>query len=238
MKHLFSVVAALAVASGSALAQQQYGDVGPGQFRTDIIVDLATNQAIREELSLSEEVAGKVASLRDEYRAAVQKGYKDAGINPADYPVGMTIQQQRLYREIAQKLNEEFTPKVKELLTADQNKRLYQIQFQDSLRNSVPRAFLRPHEAAELKLTNEQKQKLRTLSSEFFQNAYPSGKSTGSSAKFLEEYGGKAIEVLTAEQRETLNQLMGDLFDHSRLVPRTPRVPRPRQAPPGKGNDP
>ena len=90
MKLLFSLVASLAVISGSALAQQ-YGDVGPGQFRTDIILDLATNAAIGEELGISDEVASKLSSLRDEYRKAVQKGYQDAGVNPALNSFEMTI---------------------------------------------------------------------------------------------------------------------------------------------------
>jgi hypothetical protein len=219
-----SVVALLAVISGAALAQQ-YGDVAPGQFRTDIILDLTTNPAIREELHISEEVATKLSALRDEYRAAVQKGYKDAGVDPVLNQFEMTFEQRRMYREIAQKLNDEFVPKVKELLTADQNKRLAQIQLQGRFRNLVP-AVLRG--LAELKLNEEQKQKLSALSGEMGRGVINS--------KIHEEYTAKAMEVLTAEQKETLKGLQGETFDLTRLVPRTPRTPRPpRLAPPGKG---
>jgi len=229
MKFQFSVVAVLAVTLGSALSQQST-DPGPGQIRTDIIVDLVTNPSIREELRISEGVAAKLMSLREDFRAAVQKAYQDAGVNPADYPVRMTTEQQRMYQEIPLKLHSEFGPKAKELLTPDQNRRLLQIQFQGKLRNSVPSALLRPRPVPELKLTDEQKQKLNALGMELVRG----GPIT---SKVAEEHAVKAMEVLTAEQKETLMELQGESFDLTRLVPRTPRTPRaPRIAPPGKGN--
>jgi hypothetical protein len=212
---------------------QQFGDVLPGQYRTDIIVDLATNQGIRGELNISDELASKLTLLRDEYRATVQKKYKEAGVNPADFgPFTMTVEQRQLYRDIPLKLNEEFIPKVKELLTSGQYKRLQQIQFQHSWTESAPDALLRPHEAAELKLTDEQKDKLKALSSEFNGLVVISGRgSLERQTKHSGEYEDKALGVLTEVQRDALVELKGDPFNLSRLVPRTLRI-----APPVKGN--
>ena len=132
-----------------------------------------------------------------------------------------------MYREIPQKLNNELVPKVKDLLTPDQNKRLGQIQLQGKFRYVVP-AVLRG--LSELKLSDEQKQKLSELSGQTVQGGLVTRKAH-------EESAAKAMAMLTAEQQETLKELQGETFDLTRLVPRTPRIPRPpRIAPPGKGN--
>jgi Spy/CpxP family protein refolding chaperone len=91
-------------------------------------------------------------------------------------------------------------------------------------------AILAPAVATELKLTDEQKQKLDTLGKEFFQSMPPGpgvGFSRTASLNHREEYTTKAIDVLTAEQKETLNKMKGNEIDVSQLA---------SARPPAKGN--
>ena len=114
---------------------------------------------------------------------------------------------------------------------------IQEIQFQSRLRGLSTMALLAPDVASELNLTDDQKQKLNALTKEFMpkQNdlmAVVGGKKGSGDreglAKLREEYTTKAMEVLTAEQKETLNKLKGNEFDLSKFVP-----PRTTQ---GKGN--
>src|SRR5437773_3526496 len=148
---LLAVAVLLAITVGSAPAQQKsVGTRESGALRPDNIVNLAAIEAVQKDLGVSPDVANKLTLLRDEYRAAVEKEYQDAGINPRDYPNSMTDEQQRKYAEIGRKLDDEFIAKAKELLTADQNKRFQQIQFQYRLSSRGPRALLAPDVAPEL----------------------------------------------------------------------------------------
>jgi len=241
-RALFLVaIVSLAMSAGSAIAQQKSeGTRESGALRPDNIVNLAAIEAVQKDLGVSPDVASKLTLLRDEYRAAVEKEYQDAGINPRDYPNSMTDEQRRKYAEIGRKLDDEFIPKAKELLTADQNKRFQQIQFQYRLSSNGPRALLAPDVASELKLTDNQQQKPNALSSELSQkqNDLMAGvggqKGSGGGfrvvgsaavaevrdglAKIREEHRTKAVEVLTAEQKESLTKLKGNEFDVSRIV--------------------
>jgi Spy/CpxP family protein refolding chaperone len=217
------------VAAGPAIAQQKSeGTRDVGTLQSPNIVNMAVVEAVQKDLGVSDEVARKLTLLRDEYRAAAQKEYQDAGINPRDFPNSLTAEQQRKYIEIGRRLNNEFFPKAKELLTANQNKRFQQIQFQSRLRGLSAMALLAPEVASELNLTDDQKRKLNALRNEFIpkQNALMTvvGGKKGSGdreglAKLREEYATKAMEVLTAEQRETMNKLKGNEFDLSKFVP-------------------
>src|SRR5438477_2490949 len=109
MKLLFSVAALLPITAGSAIAQQKSeGTRESGALRPDNIVNLAAIEAVQKDLGVSPAVASKLTLLRDEYRAAVEKEYQDAGINPRDFTNSMTDEQRRKYAEIGRKLDDEF----------------------------------------------------------------------------------------------------------------------------------
>jgi len=226
MKLLLSVAVSLAISAGSAIAQQK--SAGTREFSTlqsDNIVNMAAVEAVQKDLGVSDEVARKLTLLRDEYHAAVQKEYQDVGLNPIFNPNQLTAEQRQKHIEIGRSLNDRFFPKAEELLSADQYKRFQQIQFQFRFQNLSTMALLAPNVASELKLTDDQKQKLNTLDSERRQSLFPAGGSGKGKEniermmKHRDEYKTKAIEVLTAEQKETLNKLMGNEFDLSKFVP-------------------
>src|SRR5438045_2228672 len=212
MKLLFSVAVSLAISAGSSLAQQKSeGSRESGTLRPDNIVNLAAIKAVQKDLGVSDEVASKLTLLRDEYRAAVQKEYQDAGINPRDAgSPRMTAEQQEKLVEITKRLNSQFLLRAKELLSTEQHARLRQISLQNRLNFNSTTALLSPDIAAELMVTEEQKQILNALRLEYSRGLVFGKASDGvreKNMKHREEYNTKAIEVLTAEQKETLNKM-------------------------------
>src|SRR5206468_11764009 len=122
------VALGLVVVSASAQQKGQRGFFGGGgQFNS--LVTLASQEPVQKELGVSGDAASKLTSLRDDYVAAQRKEYESAGINPQDFQ-NLSAEQRQKMNSIATKLGEEFNPKVKELLSADQFKRLKQIQIQ------------------------------------------------------------------------------------------------------------
>src|SRR5436190_2794802 len=213
-------VVAIALAAGIASAQDKGRRGGGGGAGATNAVTIAANEAVQKELGISADLAAKLATLRDDYRAAVQKEYQTAGINPQDFQ-NLAAEQRQKMIEIAAKLNAEFNPKVKDLVATDPFKRLRQIELQANFRNLGPGALLTSDVAAELKLTDDQKKTLADLNTEFGrkQRELFTGGGGGGDAltKLREESTMKAMEVLTAEQKEKLKALQGNTFDVSQL---------------------
>jgi hypothetical protein len=164
-------------------------------------------------------VARKLTLLRDNYRATYQKECQDADILQSPGPLNPLSPK---LREIGRKLDDEFIPKVNELLSADQQKRFRQIRFRGGLSNNFPKALL--DAASDLTLSEDQKQKLKALDGERRQEQIPRGRGgAGERERYLkvqEKYSQKATEVLTTDQKATLDELKGSDFDTSQLVVR------------------
>src|SRR5204863_7868761 len=104
--------------------------------------------------------------------------------------------------EVDKKLDDEFNPKVKALVSADQYKRLQQIQLQANLRFRGPGALTYSDVASELKLSDEQKKKLDTLQSQYDAKQRElftgGGFDQAAMAKLNEERTSKTMDILTA----------------------------------------
>jgi len=105
---------------------------------------------------------------------------------------------------------------------------------------SDPRALLVPDVASELNLTDGQKQSLNALFLEM-RGKIAGGNSDGLGfaarrAKVEEEYAPKVMEILTAEQKETLSKLKGSEFDVAKITPGGPRGGKMPAAPQRYGN--
>jgi hypothetical protein len=216
MKLLFSVAVALTMTTGSVMAQQKGSGWATAPESNGWF--LLRSKVVQNDLGLSDEVASKLGSLRADSEAALDNDFQDAGLNPRNFG-SMTAEQRVKFGDIRKKNSDEFGQKGKELLSADQNKRLQQLQFQYRLRQNSEMALRLPDVAAELKLTDEQARKLRAIGGEFAR-AIPSFEGT-SFQGHRDEYNVKAIDVLTAEQKETLNKLQGNEIDLSFFFPRT-----------------
>jgi hypothetical protein len=122
--------------------------------------------------------------------------------------------------EINTKLNEEFTPQLAKLLSADQISRLKQIQIQAQGGTALT---ANPEVAKALNLSEEQRRKLSDLQAEFARRQrelFASGDPQERFAKMRElnrERDAKMLEVLTEEQRQQFTALKGDPFDVSQL---------------------
>jgi len=185
-------------------------------------VRLAAIEAVQKDLGVAEEVARKLTLLYNDYQAANKRESENAGTRPPG-PGRVTDEERQKIMEIRGRLNSEFIPKATELLSPDQVQRFHQIQLQGRLR-SGPRALLAPDLASELKLTDAQKQSLTALHTEMRGKQFPGGLGAPGRVglelrKVEQEYAAKAVEVLTAEQKDTLNKLKGSEFDVSKLPP-------------------
>ena len=218
---LFSVtVVATAMVATGVSAQQGKGRGGfGGGGAVGGLTTIAANEAVQKDLGASADVSAKLVGLRDEYRALAQKEYQAAGINAQDFQ-NITPEQRQKMTAISTKLNEEFTPKIKEVVSADQFKRLKQIQIQVLGSTALTNADV----AAALNLTDEQKKKISEVQAEFarkqrelFTGGGDAQERFGKMRELNTERDNKAMTALNAEQKEKLNTLKGNAFDVSQL---------------------
>jgi hypothetical protein len=221
-------VSLVLVASGISSAQQR-GQRGRGGFGFlggggTSLITIAANENVQKDLGLSADTSGKLRELRDDYFAAVQKENQNAGINFQGFQNMSREERDKLtakITEVSRKLNDEFNPKVKALVTDDQYMRLQQIQLQSNLRNRGPGALTYSQVASELKLTDDQKKRLDDLQTEFDRKQRElfsgGGQDREAFAKLRDERTAKTMEVLTADQKTTLEKLKGPDFDVSQL---------------------
>jgi hypothetical protein len=218
-RHILAAVIAITVLVGSVSAQQRGFGGGTG------LITIAANEAVQKDLGLSADTSAKLRELREDYGAALQKENQNAGISFEGFQNLSREERTKMtakITEVSTKLNDEFNPKAKGLVSADQYKRLEQIQLQYNLRNRGPGALVYKDVASELKLSEDQQKKLQALQTEFDakQRELFSGGGGGNQegfTKLREERTAKTIEVLTADQKETLNKLKGPEFDVSQL---------------------
>ncbi len=200
---------------------------GGGGFISNSLAGLGATEAVQKEAGIGGDVTEKLASLRDDVNAARLKEFQNAGINLQEFQ-SLTADERQEQRgkmtEIEIKLNGEFNPKVKEIVSADQYKRLQQIQLQANLAQRGPGSLAFTELAAELKLTDEQKKKLNDSQAEIDAKQrelfFSGGGGGGGQAfgKLRDERIAKTNEILTAKQKETLNSLKGAAFDTNQLV--------------------
>jgi hypothetical protein len=222
-------ILAVAISTSAAFGQQKgrgrggFGTFGGGPGNN--LVTVASNEAVQKDLGLSGDAVSKVNSLRDDVTAARQKELQSSGISFQNFQ-NMSAEERQKMRdkmaEVDKKLSDEFNPKVKAIASADQLKRLQQIQLQANLRFRGPGALTYSDVASELKLSDEQKKKLDDLQNEFDakqRELFTGGFDAAAAAKLAEERTSKTMDALTAEQKEKLTTLKGPAFDVSQLGP-------------------
>jgi hypothetical protein len=195
-----------------------------GGRSSNSLVGLAANEAVQKELGVSEEAAGKLRSLSDDYRAASQKETTALGIDFAAIGDLPRAEQAAKNREVAatmadltRKLTAEFLPKLREVLNDEQLTRLRQIQLQAQ----GIEAFSEPEVAAALALSESQSKQIAELRSEYSRKQQDlDGDFQSRFAKIRElnaERDKKALELLSADQKAQLASLHGKPFDTTQL---------------------
>lgn len=199
----FSLVL-LALLASPALAQFQF--MGGGVDR------LITNKSVQDELKLSQDQVGKVKDIGDKIQAK---------FNEERTKLRELSQEERIQKiqAINKAVGEETYKQLKDVLSADQVKRLKQIEMQQRGIGLFNDADIQKT----LKMTDEQKAKFKTMGEDAdkamrgvrqgitdlqgFQEAF---KKMGNLRK---EYMEKARDALDSEQKKQLKEMVGEWYD-------------------------
>lgn len=187
------------------------GGLGGGQNLKSMLL---TNKALQDELKISDELKDKFAKFEETQRAEMQK-LASLGFDDDDQITRLKMQIKMI----------EDRKELLKSLTSEQTKRLDQI---DRQRMGLA-AFSNEKIVKELKLSDDQKDKVKTINDEMnkdirelFQGGF--GQDTQRKmASLREEAMDKAIELLTADQRKMWKEMTGEKFDLTKLMPRPMR---------------
>lgn len=207
----------LLVFSSPALAQR-FGS------RTSL-PSLVAYDAVLRELNVDEETAGKLRTLAEEYRYAVQRELMALNIDYAaisDLPALERAAEMRKVNqqtaEVHRKLTEAFLPRLQVLLAPPQVERLKQIHLQAA---GVD-LWLEPPLAATLELTPAQKTQLAALQDEYLRRQQTlQGDFQQRFARIRElssQRDERAWQLLTPTQQARLREMQGRPFDVSQLT--------------------
>jgi Spy/CpxP family protein refolding chaperone len=210
MIHRYARVAALAallVLAGSALAQRQFqfGGFGGGGAAF-----LLMNPDVQTELKLSEEQIAKSKELGQK----VRDKFKDKFAELKDAP---QEQRREKFQEIMKAMTAESDKLLKDVLNADQQKRLKQLELQQRGAD----AFADAEVEKTLALTDAQKDKIKTLREdagkemrEIFQNAQGNFQEALTKMQTLrKETLEKTTATLTDAQKTKWKELTGTPFE-------------------------
>jgi len=211
MRLLSKVVLAVGVAAfvGGPLWAQGFRGGGFGGAM------LLQNQSVQKELKLTDDQKKKLATINKEFREKHKDDYAKLFNQDTD---------PKERGELSDKLNHEQMELVKPVLTDDQHKRFHQIQLQ--VRGAG--AFSDPKVQKALKLTDDQKDKIKTIEDDarqemrdIFQNAAGDREAAGKKfASLRKETMEKASNVLTDEQKKTWKDMTGKPFEIKMEPPR------------------
>jgi hypothetical protein len=216
MRNTWTWVVALGVAllvAGSSSAQDQGkqrrggGGFGGGMFGGGGVAMLLANEGVQKELKLTDEQKEKATEFgRAQFEKMRELPRPQAGERPDPEKMREAM---KPFREAEEKF-------VKETLKPEQQKRLTQIQYQANVLQT-----LSANEKAqkELKLTDAQKEKLKTLNDdlmkdrrELMQGGF-SPETMQKAQALTKEYTTKATDVLTADQKKTWKEMTGEPFE-------------------------
>jgi hypothetical protein len=202
MLTLHKIVITLGLAAllaSPALAQR--GGGGRGMTLGQIL----NNASVQKELKFEKDESDKV-------KAAVKKVDEDNKDDVAKLQDRNTSREDKA--DITKKLNDAYDKAVADILTADQKKRLQQIQLQQA----GLQAFANPDVVKTLSLTDDAKTKLKDLSDDLakqMQDLRGGGGGRGNFQKMQElrkDFMDKALNVLTDDQKKAWKDLTGEPF--------------------------
>jgi len=205
MRMLGKAVLALGVAAllaGPAQAQGFRGGFGGGSLSF-----LATNKGVQKELKVSDDQAQKIQQWSQEFGEKMREKFQEI---PQE-------ERREKMPALMREMNEQAQKDLKGILKDDQMTRLEQI----ALQQRGPEAAMNdPKLAEKLKLTDDQKSKIRTIledsraqmpSRDDFQNDREAAMKK--MADVRKESREKVMNVLTSEQKETWKEMTGAPFE-------------------------
>jgi Spy/CpxP family protein refolding chaperone len=206
----FAVVVLMAA---PALAQQGRGGFGGGMGGGGMLL---TNKSVHAEIKATEEQVSKLTTFAEEFRGKqreAMQGLQD--LSQEDRQAKM--------RDVMTKSQTEMNAALAGILKPEQVTRFHEIQLQQG----GAQALLTPKVAEDLKLTDEQKTKVREINQEagaqmreIFQGAADDREGAMKKMTALrKETTGKALKVLTDKQKTSYDKLLGKPFE-IKLEPR------------------
>jgi len=202
-----ALVATLGLAlAGSATAQSRFPMFGISGGKAMLLM----SPDVQQELKLSEEQLTKV---REVSQQVIEKNKDNFG-KLKDLPKD---QQREKFQEMAKTIAAETDNALKDVLKADQHKRLRQLELQQR----GAQAFADADVQKELKLTDDQKDKIKTLSEdagkemrEIFQNAQGNFQDAMTKVNTLrKETLEKVTATLGADQKKAWQEMTGAPFE-------------------------
>jgi len=171
---------------------------------------LLSNKGVREELKVTDEQAKKLDTLAEETQSKARENrekLKDA----------TKEERQEKVRELMTESNAEINKSLGEILKPDQVKRFHQIQLQTMGVN----AFSTPRVQAALKLTDDQKSKIRDISSETQRETREAFTSAGDDRQaamkkitdLRKDSLSKVNALLSDDQKASWKELTGDPYE-------------------------
>jgi Spy/CpxP family protein refolding chaperone len=201
------VLALAAWASYSANGQPPFGGRGGGMLAPGMLVQ---NTSVQKELKLSEEQIQKIKDIGQK----IQEKHRDdfASLGKLD-----PEQRREKGQEIFKAIGEETEKGMAEVLKPEQSKRLKQIVLQAK----GSQAFNEEEVQKDVKLTDDQKDKIKTLNEdlggeirEVFQNAQGNFQEAGKKVATLrKETMDKVVALMTDDQKKTWKEMTGDPFE-------------------------
>ncbi len=208
-----AAVTALVLFAGAAIAQRPFGGFGGGGAGF-----LLMNPDVQTELKLSEEQITK----SKEVGQSIREKYKDKFAELKDTPQD---QRREKFQELMKTVSTETDKAHKDVLNADQQKRLKQLELQAKGAEALTEADV---EKA-LNLTAEQKDKIKTIREdagkemrEIFQNAQGNfQEAIGKIQTLRKETTEKTLATLTDAQKKTWKEMTGAPFEFKLRRPNT-----------------
>ena len=239
MRNLCKVTLALGLAvllAGSALGQGQGRQGRGGRGMGGGAGAMLMQKAVQDELKITEEQLTKVQAVGTKVR---EKFADDFG--------RMQDMSQDERTALMKKVGDETTKEIASILTPDQQKRFKQLELQ----NAGPMAFLNNEELTKaLNLTDEQKEKVKTIADDYTKDAAAFGGRGGRRGAGGAGGGGggrgafdpaamednfkkrealrkeavaKDVAVLNADQKKTYESMTGKAFEFKFTAPRPPQ---------------
>jgi hypothetical protein len=216
MKLLFTAVGSLVVLgllSGPATAQRPERGQGRagGGMRMGGLGGLLLNDSVHEELKLSEDQIAKIQGVVPKVQRKHQQDFAQLrNLSPSE--------RHQKGAEMTKAFNDEILKDLGDTLKPEQVKRLKEIDLQEQ----GTRAFADPEIAAALKLTDAQKEKIKSINDDFMAEMSAARQGGGGQIAQLRKQSMKKIsEVLTEEQQKTWQEMTGKPFEIKRNRPGT-----------------
>jgi len=202
----FLTVGLAAIAAGPASAQQGRGGMMGGGGGAMLLV----NKGVQKELKLTDEQAEKAETFAREYGAKMREQFQGLADLSED-------ERRTKMQEFNKARTEALQKGLAEIMKPEQQKRFDQIDLQAS----GPNAFATPKVVEGLKITDEQKAKIRQVNEDLRQTMTDAREDfqndrEGAMKQMLEgrkAASEKVMALLTAEQKSSWKEMVGEPFE-------------------------